>query len=247
MRKLRTDQWMGIAFGGAVVIVAIVYLGADHSEKLNIGLKATARWSFLWFWPASVGSALATLFGPRFKALAQRGRDFGLAFASAHLVHMGLVALLLHEMATPFARAPLIFFSIAAFWIYLLAILSVGRLSAMLHPTVWWLLRTVGVEYISYAFISDFEESVSRRSAAPHCVPAVHNPGSRRTNLAACCVGETAEPVAKACHIQQRVSRSVQEYLIRRFIFHQPKIARSRRTRPASERTIRRDIVAILH
>ena len=72
---------------------------------------------------------------------------------------MGLVALLLHEMATPFAGAPLIFFSIAAFWIYLLAILSIGRLSAMLHPTVWWLLRTVGVEYISYAFISDFAKN----------------------------------------------------------------------------------------
>jgi hypothetical protein len=159
MRKLTTDQWMGIAFGGAVVIVAMVYLGAGHGEKLNVALRATARWSFLWFWPASVGSALATLFGPRFKALAQRGRDFGLAFASAHLVHMGLVALLLHEMATPFARAPLIFFSVAAFWIYLLAILSIGRLSAMLHPNVWWLLRTVGVEYISYAFISDFAKN----------------------------------------------------------------------------------------
>ena len=159
MRKLTTDQWMGIAFGGAVVIVAMVYLGAGHGEKLNVALRATARWSFLWFWPASVGSALATLFGPRFKALAQRGRDFGLAFASAHLVHMGLVALLLHEMATPFARAPLIFFSVAAFWIYLLAILSIGRLSAMLHPTVWWLLRTIGVEYISYAFISDFAKN----------------------------------------------------------------------------------------
>jgi hypothetical protein len=72
---------------------------------------------------------------------------------------MALVALLLYQMTTPFPRSPLIFFSVAAFWIYLLAILSIGRLSAMLHPTVWWLLRSVGVEYISYAFISDFAKN----------------------------------------------------------------------------------------
>ena len=38
---------MGIAFGGAVAIVAMVYLGAGHGEKLNVALRATARWSFL--------------------------------------------------------------------------------------------------------------------------------------------------------------------------------------------------------
>src|SRR5271167_4114745 len=112
---------MGASFVAALAIVLMIYLGAGHGEKLGLALRATARWSFLWFWLASVGSALATLFGSSFRALARRGRDFGLAFASAHLIHMGLVALLLHEMATPFARAPLIFFSVAAFWIYLLA------------------------------------------------------------------------------------------------------------------------------
>jgi len=76
----------------ALVIVLIVRVGATPGEKLGVALRATARWSFLLFWLAYAGGALATLFGPKFQALAHRGRDFGLSFASAHLVHLGLVA-----------------------------------------------------------------------------------------------------------------------------------------------------------
>jgi hypothetical protein len=159
MNKPTTAQWMGASFAGAVVIVLAIYLGGGHGEKLGLGLRATARWSFFWFWLASAGGALATLFGPGFNALARRGRDFGLAFASAHLVHLGLVAWLLYHSATPFPRSPLIFFSIAVFWTYLLALLSISRLSAMLSPSIWWLVRTIGVEYISFAFLVDFAKN----------------------------------------------------------------------------------------
>jgi hypothetical protein len=44
----------------------------------------------------------------------------------------------------------------ASFWLQVpgaLALLSIRRVSAMLHPTIWRLVRTVGVEYISYAFM----------------------------------------------------------------------------------------------
>jgi hypothetical protein len=159
MNKPTTAQWMLASFGGALVIVLAVYLGGGHGEKLVMGLRATARWSFVWFWLASVGGALATLFGSSFQALARRGRDFGLTFASAHLVHLGLVAWLLYHSATPFPRSPLIFFSIAVFWTYLLALLSISRFSAMLSPDVWWIARTLGVEYISFAFLVDFAKN----------------------------------------------------------------------------------------
>jgi hypothetical protein len=159
MHKPTTAEWMGASLGAALTIVLIIYLGAGHGENLGLALRATARWSFLWFWLASVGSALAALFGSRFQTLAQRGRDFGLAFASAHLAHLGLVAWLLYHSVTPFPRSPLIFFGIGVFWTYLLALLSIRRLSAMLAPSIWRIVRTLGVEYISFAFLVDFAKN----------------------------------------------------------------------------------------
>lgn len=157
--KPTTLGLMAASLGVGLAIVLVIYSVAGHGEKLGLGLQATARWSFLWFWLASVGSALATLFGPRFQAWAHRARDFGLAFASAHLAHLGLVAWLLYSSATPFPRSPLIFFSVGVFWIYLLAFLSIRSVSAKLAPRVWRTLRTLGVEYISYAFLVDFAKN----------------------------------------------------------------------------------------
>jgi hypothetical protein len=57
-----------------------------------LALELTARWSFLLFWLAYAGNAVAILFGAQLAA----GREFGLAFASAHLVHIGLVVWLFH-------------------------------------------------------------------------------------------------------------------------------------------------------
>jgi hypothetical protein len=121
-----------------------------------VALRATARWSFLIFWLASAGPALATLFGSRFLPLARRARDFGLAFASAHLAHLGVVAWIYSTSVVVPLRSSLIFFGIAVFWTYLLAILSWNHLSAKLNPRVWRAVRILGVEYIAYAFWTDF-------------------------------------------------------------------------------------------
>src|SRR5256885_14030501 len=87
MRK--SLPWMGAAFGVAAALTAIVLVsqGADN-KGTRLALELTARWSFLLFWLAYAGNAVAALFGVR--ALAGRGRGFGLAFASAHLVPIGL-------------------------------------------------------------------------------------------------------------------------------------------------------------
>jgi hypothetical protein len=150
---------MGGAIAVALAIVLIVRVSAAPGERELVALRATARWSFLLFWLASAGGALATLFGSRFQSLAQRGRDLGLAFASAHLVHLGLVAWVLYGSATPFPRPSLIFFGIGVFWVYLLALLSIRSLAAMLNPRICRIVRRVGVEYIAYAFFSDFAKN----------------------------------------------------------------------------------------
>lgn len=159
MRKPTTSEWMGAAFIVALAIAFVVLMGAKPGHKLGAALRATARWSYLWFWPAYAGGALAALFGPRFQALAHRGRDFGLAFASAHLVHVGVVALLLYIEVKPFPRGSLIFFGIGVFWIYLLALLSVRSLAQKLSPRVVRIVRTIGVEYIAFAFLVDFAKN----------------------------------------------------------------------------------------
>lgn len=160
MGRRTTTEWMAASLCVALAIVLVTRLCATPGGKLGVALGATARWSFLLFWLASTGGALTTLFGSRFQALAHRARDFGLAFASAHLVHLGLVAWLYQVAPSPPPRSSLIFFGIAAIWTYALAILSIKRLSAGLNPRLWRAVRTLGVEYIALAFLVDFDKNL---------------------------------------------------------------------------------------
>jgi hypothetical protein len=157
MRKMRAPEWMVAALVVGMVICAAVYAIAAPPQRLGMALRATARWSFLWFCLATYGGALTTLFGSRFQPLARRGRDFGLAFAAAHLVHIALVAWLLARSTVPFPRLQLIIFSLGVFWVYLLALFSLGsRLSGWLGPRWWKIMRTLAVEYIVFAYAFDF-------------------------------------------------------------------------------------------
>jgi hypothetical protein len=147
---------MGSAFCVALGLATCVLadLGADESG-IHGALRATARLSFLLFWAAYSGSALASLFGPAFQPLKQRAREFGLAFAAAQLVHLGLVAWLCMIGPAPDASV-FIFFGIAVAWVYLLALFSIPRLQQARSPKCWWLLRNVGMNYVAYAFAVDF-------------------------------------------------------------------------------------------
>ena len=151
---------MAASFGVALAIACVALWGTPPGDKIGMALRATARWSFILFLPASTGAALAALFGPRFQFLARHARDFGLAFASAHLVHLALVALLYYRAVDPpLPREALVFFSVAAVWTYLIAISSFERLSWALPPRTWRIVRRWGVEFIALAFFVDFAKS----------------------------------------------------------------------------------------
>jgi hypothetical protein len=156
MNRRTTTEWMAASMVVALAIVFVIRMSEGPGERMDTALRATARWSFLLFWLASSGGALATLFGSRFQALARRARDLGLSFASAHLVHLGLVAWVYYVGVNPPPRSTLVFFGIAAIWTYALAILSIKRLSARLNPRVWRTVRTLGIEYIAFTFLADF-------------------------------------------------------------------------------------------
>ena len=129
--------WMGSAFGAALAVAAGVLVVAGTGEKgIDAALRATARLSFLLFWVAYAGSAMASLFGSRFQTLKLRAREFGLAFASAQLVHIGLVVWLCLIGAAPDVST-FVFFGIALAWVYLLALFSIGRMRRALGPGSW--------------------------------------------------------------------------------------------------------------
>jgi hypothetical protein len=154
----RTGLWMGSAFGGALVLAAGIMLleGTGQSGTIE-GLRVTARFSYLFFWLAYVGGALTVLFGPAFKPVARRSRQLGLSFASAQLVHVGLVIWLAWiSPPQPVRDAIMPFFAIGVVWTYLLAGLSTDRARDLFGPDILRVLRTIGSEYIALTFFTDF-------------------------------------------------------------------------------------------
>jgi hypothetical protein len=148
--------WMSSAFCAALslTVVVLALLGAGE-RGTDVALQLTARVSFLLFWPAYCGNAVAVLFGPRFEFFKRRARNFGLAFATAHLVHIGLVVWLCQIGEAP-PLYSFVFFGVALVWTYLLALLSADRLHQVIGHKSWWLLSTIGLNYIALAFAVDF-------------------------------------------------------------------------------------------
>jgi hypothetical protein len=154
--------WVSAAFGVALALaMAVMAISGINAQSIELALRLTARWSFLLFWMAYAGGAMAVLFGPAIAPVARRGREFGLAFAAAHLVHIGLVVWL-YQISThsPLSRSLFIFFTIGIVWTYLLAALSFGGVLNTLGPRRWRLLRVLGLNYILLAFAYDFVLSV---------------------------------------------------------------------------------------
>ncbi len=152
MRKAIIGMGAAFAIALAIAVLVLALAGSDN-QGIRLALELTARWSFLLFWLAYAGNAVAILFGPA--ELAGHGWELGLAFAAAHLVHVGLV-IWLYQIS---ARAPLgpglfLFFAVGLFWTYLLAALSFGG-ARSLGP-LWRPLRFVGMNYILIAFGRDF-------------------------------------------------------------------------------------------
>jgi hypothetical protein len=145
---------MCAAFLVALALAAIVLVIFGVGERgTAIALRTTARWSFLLFLPAYAGGAIAWLW-PRLNGLARFGRELGLAYASAQLVHVGLVLWIIHVAAGP--SGTMVFFWIGIFCTYLLALFSLPRLQDALGPRLWRILRTIALEYIAIAFAADF-------------------------------------------------------------------------------------------
>jgi hypothetical protein len=149
---------MSLAFAVATgLAVAVLATKGTQPKGIVTALKVTARWSFFMFWLAYVSGSLSALFGVVLAPLGGRGRDFGLAYAAAQLVHVGLVIWLFQiSVKAPLTGRLFDFFVLGIAWTYLLAFLSFGTLAEQLGPVVWQILRTAGMNYILLAFAVDF-------------------------------------------------------------------------------------------
>jgi hypothetical protein len=156
-REAGAGLWMGAAFCAALAVAVVVLTAFGPRERgTGIALRVTGRLSFLLFWPAYAGAAMAALFGQRFGILAWHGRNFGLAYASAQLPHLGLVVWIGWISHQTVVEAAMPFFAVGIVWTYVLALSSVERLYNAFSPNLWRVLRNVGLEYIAVVFFADF-------------------------------------------------------------------------------------------
>jgi hypothetical protein len=149
--------WMIGAVAGALALAGAVL--ADYGtgpDGIGQAVRYTARWSFLFFWLSYAGGAMAILFGPAFARLARSARNLGLAFAAALQVHIGLVVWLGVVIGQiPLQGGVLLFFLVALFVSYLLALMSFG-VGVRNLGRLWRPLLFLGTTYILIAFGRDF-------------------------------------------------------------------------------------------
>jgi hypothetical protein len=161
----KTFVWMAGAFSAAICLAAAMILTfGTGPQGISAALAATARLAFLFFLPAYAGSSLVALFGATFQPLKRYGRQLGLAFASALTVHLGLVTWLCLIGDAP-GRSTFIVFGTGVICAYAIALLSIGWLRKVAGPSLWWLVRVLGMNYILYAFAIDFLNSPLHGSA----------------------------------------------------------------------------------
>jgi hypothetical protein len=167
VRQSRLGLWIGVALGMALVSACLILGVGGISEKpTRLALEVTARWSFILFWLAYTGNALAVLSG--WEGIGGHGREFGLSFAAAHLVHVALVIWLSYLLGRiALSGGLLLFFAVGLFWVYLLAALSFGGARAM-GRQAWRITRFVGMNYILIAFGRDFMLPILHPKPAQH-------------------------------------------------------------------------------
>lgn len=147
--------WMTASFVVSLVLAAAALaIFGDGENGTALALRVTARCCFLLFWLAYAGPALAKFCGPRFAVLARHGREFGLAFAAALSVHVGLVLWLLDVAADQ--RTLMLFFWAGVACTCLLTLFSLPRLRDRLGPRLRRILSEAAMQYIALVFAVDF-------------------------------------------------------------------------------------------
>jgi DMSO/TMAO reductase YedYZ heme-binding membrane subunit len=187
--SIRTFRIARVDRGEAALIVAatlvsltlaatILWTGGAGREATRFALRATARWSFVYFMLAFVASPLAQLRpGPLTRWLVRRRRAFGVAFGASMTVHVGCL-LRLYALYAP-ERPPMVTdadFLIGVPGLVLVALMTVTSLMVVrrrLAPVHWQRLHRVGLYAVWAIFFLCLVDSVARKETA-HPVLGYH-------------------------------------------------------------------------
>jgi hypothetical protein len=158
-------KWITLSLccAGALILVTFNMFGAGE-RGTAIALQVTGRFSFLLFFGAYAGESLKRLLGSEPGSVLPSTRTFGLAFAAAHLAHLGLVGWICYIGSIPSPETFLLF-GIATAATYLLALNSFFNLGSIIGVRTWATIRIFGLHYIAFVFILDFITKVPSASA----------------------------------------------------------------------------------
>jgi sulfoxide reductase heme-binding subunit YedZ len=141
----------------AAAATGLWFAGSADREGFLAAARLTARWSFVWFIVVWSASALARLWPGGWRAwLLYNRRGFGLAFASAHLIHAGFFLTAILGFGADTSLKTVIGGGLGYVFVILLALTSSDYWVRKLTPRGWKLLHTIGVTYIALIFFTSY-------------------------------------------------------------------------------------------
>lgn len=143
--------WLA-AFASVAIIPLALLADSDPAMQAQLAARWTARVGFPLFILTYCASSLARLWpGPAWSLLLRRRRQWGLAFALAHTVHLAaLVNFFLVSGQTP-ATVSLVGGGFAYLMLYLMVLTSNDRAMRWLGPR-WKLLHRTGIHVIWFVY-----------------------------------------------------------------------------------------------
>lgn len=159
--RLNSNQKNFAVFLGVAIPAALgsfFYLRASgvNDGNLVLLLKLTARLSFMIYLVIFIARPLRQLITSNLtRWLVRERRSLGIAFASMHTVHLGLIAMRFSEL--PLFERPLIgtiFGATAYTLMYLMLLTSFDAPARAIGPKNWKRLHKTGLYFIGFVFIA---------------------------------------------------------------------------------------------
>jgi methionine sulfoxide reductase heme-binding subunit len=145
---------------GLMTIVLGIAAGATPAEQANLAARWTARAAFPFFLVAYAASSLLRLWPSQLtKALMRRRRQWGLAFALAHTIHLAALATNLLVFGETRPGLVLLGGGTAYALMYLMALTSNDWSMRKLGRN-WKRLHTVGIHYSWLIFFQSYARSI---------------------------------------------------------------------------------------
>ena len=139
-------------FGGIAAIAFALLIGENHVEQAQLAARWTARIGFPIFLLCYLASSLFKIKPNQLtKTVMKRRRQWGLAFAITHTIHLGALTYFIDLSGNSVETTALIGGGFAYFILYVMALTSNGRSVRMLGK-YWKPIHSFGIHYLWFIF-----------------------------------------------------------------------------------------------